>query len=296
MGRVPALVLGADDNYAQGLAVALHSALEHLSIRPSVHVLDNGLSGSSRDRLARIVPEAQWVKIDSDRLASFATANRLGSASYARLLAPELVPADRIVYLDCDLIVRGDLSELFTMELRAPVAAARDFYITSTDHKTSGARREQPRPYFNAGVLVIDVQAWQAAGITNRALAYAAEVLPPFADQDALNATVDEWDTLDPRWNVQHWNLPLSRRQRQTPEWALYRDGAILHFVGPNPWEASCMTRGTIGWVRALVRSGFYSPLELGWLVPWLARRVPAWFADAAARRGSQMRAALGRA
>ena len=248
------LVLAGDNNYAQGLAVSLRTALKHLRVPVDVYILDNGLSCDARARLERITL-VRWLSVDADRLANLSSDDRLGPAAYARLLAPELVLARRIVYLDADLMVRRDLSGLFTTPLRAPFGAVPDFHVKSTDHEYSGSLRDDPRRYFNTGVLVIDVAAWQAARLTERALAYAAAQPPNrlrFADQDALNAVADDWHELDSRYNVQTFTMHLSRRHvwRDRELWLLYLRAAVLHFVGPNPWEESCETRGRHLWLR----------------------------------------------
>jgi lipopolysaccharide biosynthesis glycosyltransferase len=150
----------------------------------------------------------------------------------------------------------------------------------------SGVReRGHARPYYNTGVLVMDIERCREVGLADRALEYAAADSGPlrWADQDALNAVAEQWHELDRRWNVQQRNLFLSRRQRlisrrQRESWRLYRQAAVLHFVGPNPWDPECLTPGTMGWVRALLRSGWYSPVEaVTWLTPWATKRARHW-------------------
>jgi lipopolysaccharide biosynthesis glycosyltransferase len=86
------------------------------------------------------------------------------------------VPAHihRAVYLDSDVLVQADLSPLFTLGLDgAAVAGVRDLMITTTDHPSSGVReRDRSRPYFNAGVLVIDLGTWRDSGVGERLLTH----------------------------------------------------------------------------------------------------------------------------
>jgi UDP-D-galactose:(glucosyl)LPS alpha-1,3-D-galactosyltransferase len=221
---------------------------------------------------------------------------------------PEVLPASihRAVYLDADLVVRRDLSPLFDIDLRGSVlGAVRDFAIKSTAHPLSGVReRANPRPYFNSGVLVIDVPGCRESELGTRALEYAAASREPLPsrDQDALNAVTDGWHELADEWNLQMWNVPLPKRLMVTDPSA-YRDGrqvfrtaAVLHFVGPKPWYPSCETRGTTAWVRALSLSGWFEPSEFAaWLLFWLARRAGAWPAIAGRRWRARL-AAVARA
>jgi lipopolysaccharide biosynthesis glycosyltransferase len=263
----------------------MHSTLTHLSPRlaPEIYVLDNGITGRSRHRLQRVAlgaagREIRWVRVPSDRLIDHRGAEHFTSTSYARLLIPELLPAHirRAVYLDGDLLVTSDLSPLFDLELGdAPFAAVRDYKIGGAASK----------PYFNAGVLAMDLERWRQTGFARRALAYAeAQAEPLFlADQDAMNAVAEKWHELDLRWNVQATVLKhiedtqtdlTDRLRRERNE--LYRTGAVLHFTGyDKPWNPRTTPPATIRWARALRRSGWYEPAEyLRWVVLWLGKRV----------------------
>jgi lipopolysaccharide biosynthesis glycosyltransferase len=280
-----ALAFAADEGYAEALAVAVHSALVNLStaVAPEIYVLDNGISERSRARLVKVVSGARrdvdlrWVRIPSERLAHLPVPDHLTRSSYSRLLIPDVIPAHvrRVVYLDVDILVRGDLSPLFTTGLGdAPVGAVRDFVTRGTEHEYSGVREPvDPRPYFNTGVLVIDVARWRRTGLAERALEYAAARSGPSVapDQDALNATLESWHELDYRWNLQHASLfgaqgpPAAelggRLYGQRRE--LYREAAILHFTAqPKPWHGSSTCPGTAAWVRSLVRASWYTPPE----------------------------------
>jgi lipopolysaccharide biosynthesis glycosyltransferase len=302
-----ALVFAADDRFAPPLAVAMHSALSTLEAhwKPAVYVLDNGLSELSRRRLSVIATHVtqreaiRFVKVPPARLAGIRLPKHLPAASLSRLLLPELVDPGirRAVYLDADVLVRRDLSDLFRIELGdAVVAAAHDFEVRSFDPDSlelSQSETEYSRPYYNAGVLVVDVPRWREAGVTDRALERARTQFMPYADQDALNATVDRWTTLDDRWNVQTRSIALAKRRlvtdrgRYLRERELYRSGAIWHFVGLNgkPWEPRCQVPGTVQWAIAFVRCGWNPPLEAyRWLSAWLGRRFLAWPAIAAGR------------
>lgn len=136
--------------------------------------------------------------------------------SYARLLAPELiVDSGRMLYLDCDIIINGDLRPLFAMELgHGNVIAARG-----------------DENHFNAGVLLIDLDRWRTAEITQKTVAYAhaqGDALR-FLDQDALNAVLaGRFLPLS-----MHWNLPRKSADA-------YKTSAIIHFTGKKPDYSDC--------------------------------------------------------
>ena len=57
-------------------------------------------------------------------LTSYKTGETINYTTFFRYLIPDLVTSDRALYLDCNLVVTGDLSELFNMDMEEkPVAA-----------------------------------------------------------------------------------------------------------------------------------------------------------------------------
>jgi lipopolysaccharide biosynthesis glycosyltransferase len=136
--------------------------------------------------------------------------------AYTRLLAPELIEGSgRMLYLDCDIIINGDLRSLFEVDLG--------------DSNIIAARGNEN--YFNSGVLLIDLDRWRAEGITQKTVAYAhaqGDALR-FVDQDALNAVlVGRFLPLS-----MHWNLPRKSADA-------YSTSAIIHFTGKKPDYSDC--------------------------------------------------------
>jgi lipopolysaccharide biosynthesis glycosyltransferase len=293
---VDALVLASDENYARALAVAVHSALEHWTpaVAPEIYILDNGIGEASRARLDQLAQARaaalRWIRVPPGRVSHLDSAlprasdpdsaHHVTSATWSRLLVPELLPAEvrRAVYLDNDVLVRRDLSPLFDLDLDgALLGAVGDFAVASMRHPLWG---ESARPYFNSGVLVMDVDRWRRERFGDRVMAHASAQPRafPFAEQDALNAMTPDWYELGPEWNVQEgflWRPALVEslaRQRH----ALYEQAAVLHFTGASkPWHPDSTSAATALWVRKLMRSGWYTPIEsVAWLAGWLPRRL----------------------
>lgn len=286
VGDDTALVFSGDEGVALPLAVSMHSALANLGpgAAPELFVLDCGISEATGERLLEIVRRArpatvvQWVPVSPERFEELmaggriaaASFGRISAATYARLLLSDLLPArvGRVVYLDADILVRGDLGELIGADLNgAPIGAVRDFLEDTT---------------FNAGVLVIDMEQWRAGQIGERALRRAVEERE--IDQHALNAVVPTWHELAPYWNVQNGNLFFEglhglapprtggamSQEFQERRWELIRKAEVVHFLGGvKPWNRLCPLPGTTRWVREMVRTRWYSP---GATLVWLGR------------------------
>lgn len=87
---------------------------------------------------------------------------RLGIATYLRLFADvlsELLPFDRTIYLDCDVLVNQDLATLAKTEMTTPLVAAHDDQRYCDDEFRERLSMPTGAPYFNAGVMLLDLDA-----------------------------------------------------------------------------------------------------------------------------------------
>ena len=117
----------------------------------------------------------------------------------------------KLIYLDADIEVRGDISALFALDLEGHAfAAVPDSLIDSDARATVRSYRAAARPrgrdrYANSGVLVIDPERWTQQGLTERVIRYLGDHLDDcyWVDQDALNAVVrGDFQKLSPVWNM----------------------------------------------------------------------------------------------
>ncbi|URF46573.1 glycosyltransferase family 8 protein [Dinoroseobacter shibae] len=182
----------------------------------------------------------RYVEIDTggcfERLAL--DARRTGS-TYLRLALSGALGHDyqRILYMDSDVFaLRDGLHVLLFTDMRGkPLAAVRD----NSQWRTSGRKPDDlvtlnlpARPYFNAGVLLMDTARLNEQDILAKALDLGTSQAGRLArhDQTLLNAvTSGNWAEMSPRWN---WQFTWA-------SWifALSEDARILHFIGPNkPW------------------------------------------------------------
>ena len=289
-----ALVVSGDSNpaFARGLAVTIRSALAHLDAgcRPVIYVLDCGLPDGAVQRLrhvaARVRPDVdvRVAEVATERLDAVPNRSIFPSVVFARLLIDEFLDASvqRVIYLDADVLVHRDVSPLFTLDLAgAPIAAVRDLHKRTPDGDPS-------RPYFNSGVLAIDIAAWRAAMVRTQALRYIeSRNSLPMGDQDALNAVISEWHPLEYRWNLQlgallGGQLPgmpegwMSREDLTKLRRALGGSLAISHFTVRKPWLASHgPPPGSARWAVCFARTGWLPPVQAGvWLVRWMWART----------------------
>lgn len=101
-------------------------------------------------------------------------------ATYFRLLAGELLPSHvtKAIYLDAGVLVIGDLSVLWKMDLKGslalavPDAYAKAFHLRRLSRVAFSEKLllNLQTPYFNAGVIVMDVEGWRKADVGERAI------------------------------------------------------------------------------------------------------------------------------
>jgi lipopolysaccharide biosynthesis glycosyltransferase len=198
--------------------------------------------------------ELRLRQIESRFRSPIAWPSHLAAASLLRLQLPSVLKdIDRVVYLDCDLVVLDDIATLYDTDLlEFPLAACLDFWLAGTPpfappgwgegewHKflREVVRLTDSKAYFNAGVMVMDLKRFRSTSLIHAAEEFLENINyeTPFVDQEALNHVVDgAFVRLDTRWNV------LAALGHSNP-W-------IIHYAGPyKPW--SCEGRRFTVWNR----------------------------------------------
>ncbi len=296
------IACGGDDNYATGIAVALYSALSHLSadVTPTVYILDGGLSAHHCKRLERVITEVRpdcsivWCRISASDLAGLPIGGYLSQSAYLRLFLGQFIQerTKRIVYVDCDVLVVRDLSGVLDLDFgEYPIAAVRDFLSDDISKLPEPLPEEQCAPwnpagrFFNSGVLVIDCARYAALDVEKKALAYGTRLCgtPVIGgDQDILNPVLaDFWLELPYSYNfysqllyIEEF-LPKKERHRAflRERSRLYSEANVFHFCGqPKPWHHWSTDPSAPRWTRAFRRSGW---LDLRGTIQWALRWVP---------------------
>jgi lipopolysaccharide biosynthesis glycosyltransferase len=161
-------------------------------------------------------------------------------ASYLRLFMTEFLDpeVERVLYLDCDIIVCRDIGKLWQIDLgEAYMAAAPEPYFA--EHPGFG----RDDTYFSAGVLLIDVRKWRAANVLPPFLKFAQEHAAVLTchDQDVLNNVLrNKIRVLDYRWNFQSSfaDMPAAALRMSAETLREIRPlPPVVHFTGKyKPW------------------------------------------------------------
>lgn len=232
------IITGSDDNYVPGVMVLIASAAMH---NPGARfaVLDMGISAPNRARIdalgTRLGVELRRIEVSGDAFDRLLVKRaHLTRSAFLRLLIPGLFPDEaRAIYMDCDMVVMGDLSPLQAADLGQNLIAA--VACPSPDPIEVAATGHVIGSYVNSGLLVMNLTLWRAEDTAAACTALLSDPDRPLLseDQSAINTvTRGRILLLDARYNV--YTDPSSyKRLEEFPS-----DPVVLHFVVNNkPWN-----------------------------------------------------------
>ncbi|MBR7928201.1 glycosyltransferase family 8 protein [Aerococcaceae bacterium zg-ZUI334] len=150
----------------------------------------------------------------------FSTYDYITEATFYRYHISEEIREDKILYLDADIVVTGNLDPLYNMDITNYALAAVEDVIVACDHK---------RKEFNAGVMLINNTVWRQENILQKALELHGDttISLPDADQSVLNILFkDKWLAIDEIFNYQVAAARLDIRHRK--EW---KKGLVIHYT-----------------------------------------------------------------
>lgn len=255
------VVIAADSNFEKQLAVAIASISRSATREHQVFVLHDGYEPAQIDEISESAAEGiglHWLDARSGVLDGAQLPTYLPTAALFRLRIGNLLPdeVERVLYIDADVVVRRPLDELWETNLDDCVlGAVRDAVVPWAAAPAGLPWTEvgvaPDTPYFNSGVLVIDVGTWRSERISEHALRLLSRHRFRYADQCALNTVVaGTWAAVGPQWNLQaghlagDGSLAWVTESRDALAIAI-QDPSIVHFNSTStfgrPWEHRCV-------------------------------------------------------
>jgi lipopolysaccharide biosynthesis glycosyltransferase len=257
------IVAGTDNNYAIPLAVTLCSAISNLKNQLQIHIfiIDGGINRVNQQKIDKSLKaeniQVTWAKPNDAKLGKMLISQHITLASYYRLLIPEILPPqyNKAIYLDSDLVVTGDIEELWNIDITDQyLLAVQDMHTTHVSSR-EGIKKYQElglpsdAKYFNSGVLSINVDKWRTDNISDRCIEYIEKYKEyvRLHDQEALNVVLcNQWIELDPKWNQQFHIFSYSSWQESPFTKEVYNNiiqkPYIIHYTSKyaKPWNLGC--------------------------------------------------------
>lgn len=251
------IVFASDNNYAQHTAVAMASVLVNTKVPQKIqfYLIDDEIQPGNKEKITKTVQNLggniEFIKIKNSKLEDCYVSGELSRASYFRLDIANILgeSIEKIIYLDCDLLVYDDIEKMWQLDMGGkPVAATCDLGIMAS----ARVRKQKNKfiglpfdaPYFNAGVLMMDLKKWRDGNYAEAIIALATQNKYPNHDQDALNKFfMNNWQEIPLRWDVipPVFNLflkILNKPDLRKKAIEAKLNPAIFHYAGGyKPWE-----------------------------------------------------------
>jgi len=274
------VVFAADDNYVPQLTTTVYSAMKNAdpSYFYDVTVLQRNIAWDKQERMRVFFKRfpnmnLRFTNVDRELAGYDLSTNNahISVETYYRFLIQKVLPFyDKVLYLDSDIIINGDIAKLYNIDLQGKLlGAVRDIDFLGNLNVKHGKRMnyaktvlkmQNPYDYFQAGVLVLNTKAMREHYTIEQWLAYASNDEFIYNDQDVLNAHCEgnvlylPWE-----WNVVHdcggrvGNLFVQAPNDIYDAYMKSRNNPkIIHYAGfQKPWTDPDCDFASIYWKYA---------------------------------------------
>lgn len=232
-----------NDAYVPYAAVTIRSIRDNVipTDELHIHVLSDYLTESNRTRLENYGADVHIVE-DKEVLQGIDTREWPIYTLY-RLFLPEIIDAEvhRVLYLDCDVIVNGNLDALFALDLSGKAVAGCIDPNAYSDEVFQRLEYDKEKSYICAGVLLMNLDFWRATGLSRRVIDYMRcnpEKIA-YLEQDALNVLCQDCKIVLPSCYgvlVPFFFFEPFMKEHIDEIEELMDAPVIIHFAGYFPW------------------------------------------------------------
>lgn len=255
------IVLCTDNNYVMPCGITMISVLENNVGKPvTFHVIGMDLSEESRKALSSISSEYSGTSLvfyeikkelfDSYNFSLYES-KYLSIAAYSRLFLEDILPQhiSKVLYLDCDIVVSADLSELWNTDVEGySVAGVPDLFIMSRPELIQKLGYDESFLYLNSGVLLINLKYWREHKLVTVFLGFYKENQEKLSyhDQDIINGTLYNTKLLLPiKFNVIDYYYLSAKKDLfgyEDEVRGAIKNPVVIHYTSRNkPWLRSSL-------------------------------------------------------
>ena len=293
---VMSLAISSDSNYIPHLGALIASIVENRNKNYYLDfiILDGGISYIQKKLLNNIVKLEEDISINyldmQNHLKFIVMHSYFAQPTLYRLyLADILKSRNKILFLDTDMVVVDDLTEIYETDLEDNyVVATQDLIMRTFVHKkiksheasggletldylkTNVCLNHDPAQYFQAGTLLLNLQKIRESNIIGKMIDDISNNNYWFLDQDILNKYLGEKVKLvDNRWNVVHipeGHVEHLHEDEMKKYIASLEDPAIIHYAGQGkPWKDNINPHSHYYWYY-LRKTAWYETLLFGFI------------------------------
>lgn len=280
----------SDHNYVPYLGVAIYSLISHSDPKNyyDIVILGENLQANDMKKIEELANDYTNISIrfvdinlyvDESLRKMMHINSHFTISTYYRFFLPTIfVNYDKILFLDSDIVILSDIAELYHVDLSDNILGAatdtefmRLLYrdIRSGDlewfkYVKEVLKCDEPFEYFQAGVLLFNLNQMRKACFTDKCLEVLKEVRKPrFLDQCILNSVIQRYNfkrkKIELKWNLE-WHVKISGSDLSADIPSKFaseyenaeREIKILHYSGGRkPWKYPGLILADLFWKYA---------------------------------------------
>ncbi len=261
-----------DDNYVNQTVVSMKSALEH-NEQVEFIIMYSKLSAESMQKLGAVGGSLRLIKMDESQFADLTLSKWVTVQAWFRIKLPDLCKdLDKVLYLDCDTLIRGNLDELFSLDLTDKyLAGVKDVWGVSKYVKRLGMKSGV---YVNSGMLLFNCDYCRKEHFFDKVVDFAknnAKIIE-FCDQDSINKVVDEhklvispkYNLMDTWWRGGYYEF---EGEEETEYLQAKENPIIAHLTGLKPAFKGCGNKFKDEWWEVAKKTKIYDELLRDYMV-----------------------------
>lgn len=276
------IAISINSKYLKYALTMLHSFFKNNKYSVSVYLLYSSLNQNEIDKIRTLVKKNNSTlickKIEKEKIPKFITMDYFSIEASYRLLLPYILPdtVKRVVWIDSDMIIRSDISKLFSENIGDNViACCKDISHIGNliNPNLSRLKIKNTDSYFNSGLVVFDVDKYKKTFDIkeyNRIIKKLSNVIK-YPDQDILNyAFKSKIYELDSNYNVYFTSDYKYKDNNNIKQ--MKQNGKIYHYIssikpdnyrylnfGFNEyWKYARKTYGIMHFVKIYIKNCFY--------------------------------------
>lgn len=248
------IALCTDTYYMMACGPCLVSIFEHHAKETChVYIVTKSLPESDVKGLHQVAEkygqQVTILQVGAEEFRHLKVSEQFRESVYYRFLLPELLPElDKIIYLDCDILVNGSLEPFWQSDINGYACGVVE--DQEGDDILLHNRIGVYTPYFNSGVLLMNLDYWREHNLIEQLVDFIYENPEKciYPDQDAMNVVLQGKVKFMPYgynfqdlWYSRPWqDIRLhASKFKEVEEWKDHP--VVIHFAGRNkPWKRTC--------------------------------------------------------
>ena len=243
------ILVAVNKGYLQHFYVMLTSLLDNTEQTICVYVMHDDLGKTEEENVRARFPSVpfHFIYMDETLFQGFPTTKRYPYTVYYRIFAPFVLPktVERILYLDCDLVVHNRIDTLYEMDFQGQAFIACSHigaFLRFVNRLRLGGGKG--RVYMNTGVLLMNIDYLRARlnisalqqytiKCKHKLILFDQDVLYKFFGDSVVQIDEKVYNLSDRQIRLHN----LTHRQKITPLW-VEKNNVIAHYIGKNkPWK-----------------------------------------------------------